>query len=208
MSLLLLVTGLLGALLMFCGDMLLYFSTEEYHPDGTQRPLIDIMKKIPVWRLKAGGFVGPIAAFFYCIGFGHLLLLFDEIHQEIAWAACLCLCAGIIMGGAYHSHWPYIGLMAKTDEQKAIDIVLKFSKNLSMVLYLLQGIGFLLLIVGVVMGWTAYPLFFVVFTPGFLFLLLPLLKKLPQPFYLCIVGGWSNLISVIYYIAALIYFGL
>lgn len=202
----LLWVGLFGALLMFCGDMLLYFSTEEYHPDGTQRSLIAIMKKLPAWRVKAGGFVGPIAAFLYCVGFFHLIYVFDESHNLIAWIALLCLCAGIIMGGAYHSHWPYIGLMAQIEDERAVDIVLAFSKTLSMVLYLFEGIGYLLMVVGILLGWTVYPLFYIVFTPGFLFLLLPLVKTLPQPFYLCIVGGWSNLISVIYYIAALVYF--
>lgn len=197
--------GLCGALLMFSGDMLLYFTTDEYHPDGTQKPLIKIMKKIPEWRLKAGGFVGPIAAFLYCIGFSHLLFLFDESHKVIAWIAFFSLCIGIIMGGAYHSHWPYIGLLAKQDDDKAVDIVLDFSKKLSIVLYLFEGIGYVLMIVGIICGWTPYPLIYAVLTPGFLFLLLPLLKKLPQPFYMCIVGGWSNLIAVIYYIAALMF---
>lgn len=206
MNIFLLWIGLFGALLMFCGDMLLYFSSEKYERDGTQKPLINIMKKMPAWRIKAGGFIGPIAAFFYCIGFYHLTYLFDANHKIIAWIAFLCLCAGIIMGGAYHSHWPYIGLMARNEDRKAVDIVLEFSKSLSTVLYLFEGIGFLLLIVGVLLGWTPYPIYFLLLTPGFLMLLLPILRKLPQPFYMCIVGGWSNLISVIYYIAALCFF--
>lgn len=206
MNVLLLWIGLVGALIMFSGDMLLYFTTEEYHPDGTQRPLIHIMKKLPAWRLKIGGFVGPIASFLYCVGFFHLIYLFEESYKIIAWIAFFCLCIGIIMGGAYHSHWPYIGLMAQAGDQKAVDIVLSFSKNLSIALYLFEGVGFLLMAVGILIGWTTYPLLYFVFSPGFLFLLLPLVKKLPQPFYLCVAGGWSNLISVIYYIAALIYF--
>lgn len=198
--------GLCGATLMFCGDMLLYFSTEEYQPDGTQRPLINIMKKVPAWRLKVGGFVGPLAAFLYCVGFYHLIEVFDERYKAIAWGTFLCLCVGIIAGGAYHSHWPYIGLMAQAEQMKAVDIVLEFSKKLSTVLYLFQGIGYVLMLVGCVCGWTVYPRWFAVFTPGVLFLLLPFLRKLPQPFYLCVVGGWSNLISVIYYIATLVFF--
>lgn len=206
MNLLILLIGLLGALLMFCGDMLLYFSTDEYQTDGTQRPLIRIMKRIPAWRLKAGGFVGPIAAFLYCVGFSHLIPLFSEEYKVVAWIAFLSLCVGIIMGGAYHSHWPYIGLLAQMEDHRAIDIVLDYSKVLSKILYAFEGIGYFLMIVGVVLGWTPFPIYFFVFTPGFLFLLLPILRKLPQPFYIVIVGGWSNLISVIYYVAALIYF--
>ncbi len=206
MNILFLWIGLFGALLMFGGDMLLYFTTEEYHPNGTQRPLIHIMKKIPAWRLKAGGLIGPIAAFFYCVGFFHLIYLFKEGHKTIACIAFFCLCIGIIMGGTYHSHWSYIGLMAQIEDKKAVDIVLAFSKTLSLVLYIFEGIGFLLMIIGTLLDWTAYPNFYLVFSPGFLFLFLPVVKKLPQPLYLCVAGGWSNLISVIYYIVALVYF--
>lgn len=206
MEILVLWIGLLGALLMYSGDMLLYFSKEEYRPDGTKQPLVTIMKKLPEQRLKAGGVVGPIAAFLYCIGFSHLLFLFDEKHQVIAWAAFLCLCLGIILGGTYHSHWSYIGLMAKQEDEKALEIVFDFSSILSKLLYLFEAIGFVLMVVGIIFNWTLYPRYFCVLTPGVLMLLLPLLRKLPQPFYMAIVGGWSNLISVIYYLVALIYF--
>lgn len=202
----LLWVGLVGALLMFGGDMLLYYSKENYQQDGTYRPLVEIMKKLPAWRLQAGGMIGPIAAFFYCVGFAHLLYLFKEEHIVMAWVAFLCTCLGVIVGGAYHSHWSYMGLFAKIEDQKAMDIVLALKKKLEIVMYVFEGIGFMLLLLGVMHEWTAYPLYYFLFTPGFLFILLPLLRKIPQPFYLCIVGGWSNLISVIYYIAALLFF--
>ena len=39
-----LLIGLSGAILMFIGDMALYYSKEDYVADGTLNPIIDIMK--------------------------------------------------------------------------------------------------------------------------------------------------------------------
>ena len=47
-------------------------------------------------------------------------------------------------------------------------------------------------------------LWIVLFSPGILFLFLPLLSKLPKGLHMIICGGWSNLISVIYYTVAIV----
>lgn len=66
--------GLLAALTMLCGDMLLYFTKEPFQVDGTLKPYIGIMRRLPNWRLRLGGLLGPIAAFLYCIGFYQITL--------------------------------------------------------------------------------------------------------------------------------------
>ena len=78
-----LVSGLLGALLMFCGDMTLYFDKNDYEQNGTLQPIIDIMKKLPKIRVMIGGWIGPIAAFLYCIGFYHIVLIAEEAHHTL-----------------------------------------------------------------------------------------------------------------------------
>ena len=57
--------GLIGAILMFIGDMVLYYSKEDYVGTVTLNAIIDIMKKESRTRLYAGGIIGPIAAFSY-----------------------------------------------------------------------------------------------------------------------------------------------
>ena len=81
--------GLIGALLMFCGDMTLYFDKDDYVQDGTINPIIDIMKKLPPKRVMLGGLIGPVAAFLYCIGFYHIVLITDEAFHNAAFAAFL-----------------------------------------------------------------------------------------------------------------------
>ncbi len=70
-----LVVGFIGALLMFCGDMLLYYDPNDFNykaGDNSEtkiNAIIEVMGKVSPKRLYAGGFIGPVAAFLYCVGF-------------------------------------------------------------------------------------------------------------------------------------------
>jgi len=94
-----LVVGLFAALLMFSGDMLLYFTTGSYDMDGTFEPYISIMKELPDWRIKLGGLLGPVAAFFYCIGFSQIVFTANEKYIVLANVSALFSALGIIIGG-------------------------------------------------------------------------------------------------------------
>lgn len=76
-----LLVGLSGSILMFIGDMVLYYSKDDYVADGTLNPIIDIMKTESRTRLYIGGIIGPVAAFLYCIGYYHLVLVMNEQYQ-------------------------------------------------------------------------------------------------------------------------------
>lgn len=60
------IIGIIAAILMFTGDMLLYYDKKDYVSDGTFQPVISLMKNVSDKRLYAGGIIGPIAAFLYC----------------------------------------------------------------------------------------------------------------------------------------------
>ena len=60
--------GLFGSMLMFAGDMLLYFTSGVYDMDGTLKPYLHIMRDIPAARVRVGGALGPVAAFLYVLG--------------------------------------------------------------------------------------------------------------------------------------------
>ena len=70
--------------------------------------------------------------------------------------------------------------------------------------YFIIGVGFAVILLAFVCGLTVFPRWVAIFSPGVLFLLLPLLKKLPKGLHMIICGGWSNLISVIYYTVAIV----
>ncbi len=204
MILITLITGFAGALLMFCGDMTLYYDKNDFKHDGTLDPIISIMKKLPPIRVMIGGWIGPVAAFLYCIGFYHMVLISDESLHKLAFAAFLLSCMGIIAGGAYHSHCAYLGLLGADDQRRDLDIVLKYFQKLPIILYLGEGLGLLALIVVIVAGKTIFPAWLAVLSPGVLYLLKPLSRKLPKGLHMILCGGFSNVVFIVYYIAAIV----
>ena len=111
---------------------------------------------------------------------------------------------GIICGGAYHNHCSYFGLIGRHDNIEALDEVHKYLNVQKLVSFGLQGIGFLLLAMFIVLKWTVFPRWMMVVSPGILFLISPFTRKLPKGLHMIISGGWTNLISVIYYGVAII----
>ena len=87
-----LLIGLSGAILMFTGDRILYYRQDDYVADGTLNPIIDIMKTESRTRLYIGGIIGPVAAFLYCIGYYHLVLVMNEQYQILGWVFWCLLC--------------------------------------------------------------------------------------------------------------------
>lgn len=199
-----LIVGLLGALLMFCGDMTLYYDKNDFEQDGSLDPIIDIMKKLPQKRVMLGGWIGPIAAFLYCIGFYHIVLITDASFRTLSMAAFLLCCLGIIAGGAYHSHCAYLGLLGADEQRKDLDIVLGYFQKLPLILYIGEGLGLILLLFLIVTGETVFPAWMVVLSPGVLFLLRRPARKLPKGLHMIISGGFTNIIFIVYYIAAII----
>jgi len=203
-----LIVGLIGALMMFCGDMTLYYDKNDFKHDGTLDPIINIMKNLPPIRVMIGGWIGPVAAFLYCIGFYHIVLITDESLHKVAFAAFLLSCMGIIAGGAYHSHCAYLGLLGADDQRKDLDIVLKYFQKLPIILYLGEGLGLLALIVLIVLEKTVFPVWIAVLSPGALYLLKPLSRKLPKGLHMILCGGFSNIVFMVYYLAAIIIYAI
>ena len=171
--------------------------------DGTINPIIDIMKKLPPKRVMLGGLIGPVAAFLYCIGFYHIVLITDEAFHNAAFAAFLLSCFGIIAGGAYHSHCAYLGLLGADEHRDGLDIAMKYFQKLALILYAGEGLGLLILIVLIALGKTVFPQWMALISPGVLFLLKPLSRKLPKGLHMVICGGYTNFIFIVYYAVAI-----
>ena len=141
----------------------------------------------------------------FCIAWVyHIVLIANEPSRTLAFAAFLLSCFGIITGGAYHSHCAYLGLLGDEKNRKALNTVMKYFQKLPLILYIGEGIGFLLLIFLIVTGRTVLPRWMFLLSPGILFLLKPVVGRLPKGVRIIVLGGWTNLISVIYYAAVLI----
>ena len=200
---LLITTGLCGAILMFIGDMVLYYSKDDYISDGTLNPIVNIMKNNSRARLYTGGIIGTFAAFLYCRGYYHLVLIINEPYRVFAWICFFINCLGIICGGTYHSHCSYLGLIGRYNHEKILDEIHKYLNVQKTISFSIQGLGFILLALLIALKCTIFPRWVTLFTPGILFLLFPFTKNLPKGLHMIISGGWTNLISVIYYMVLL-----
>lgn len=189
---------------MFIGDMTLYYNKEDYTSDGSMTPIINIMKAESRTRLYIGGLIGPIASVLYVIGFYHLVLIMDAQHQLFGWIGFAINCVGIIYGGAYHSHYAYLGLLGRYDSEESMSELHKYMYVQKLITFGFFTVGFLAIALFIGFSWTVFPQWMVLFSPGVIFALLPIVRKLPKGIHIIIYGGWTNLISVIYYSVALI----
>ncbi|MDU2830770.1 MAG: DUF6796 family protein [Anaerococcus sp.] len=196
--------GLLGSFLMFLGDMILYYDPNDYDGKDTINNIIGIMKNVNIKRLYIGGLLGPICAFIYCIGFYHIVLGIQEKYLTIGWFVFLINVFGMILGGAYHIQCAYLGLLSRHENKGAFDEFLKFLKLQAKIVFVTMGLGNIGIAILMLLGFTVFPRWQVLFTPIFLIILTPLAERLPKGLHMIIRGGWFNLIYFIYYFSLLI----
>ena len=204
LTLALLVLGLLGSILMFAGDMLLYFTPGAYDMDGTLRPYMRIMRTISAGRVRMGGLLGPVAAFLYVLGFAGLTLIARGDTPWLVWLATALLCLALICGGAYHAQYVYLSIIAKTGHEELYDDV---SANIMLLMRLATTpmyLGFALLGSAIVLGQTVFPVWYVVFTPVVTSFFGLVWMHVPQPARCVLFGGWSNLVFTIMFTAMIV----
>lgn len=196
--------GLLGSFLMFLGDMTLYYDPNDYDGKDTINNIIGIMKSVNIKRLYLGGLLGPTCAFIYCIGFFHIVLGIQEKYLTIGWFVFLINVFGMILGGAYHIQCAYLGLLSRYENKGAFDEFLKYLKFQAKIVFVTMGLGNIGIAILMLLGFTVFPRWQVLFTPIFLIILTPLAERLPKGLHMIIRGGWFNLIYFIYYFSLLI----
>ncbi len=109
-----------------------------------------------------------------------------------------------MVGGVFHSHWFYLSLINEVDS-KTFKVIEGFIEVLRKITYVAYTIANALLFIAIVVQMIKIPIFMIVCTPAVLFDLLIILRKLPQPYYLLLVGGWGNIPLIIYYVSLLLF---
>ncbi|WP_329904373.1 DUF6796 family protein [Porphyromonas pogonae] len=194
--------GLLGSLLMFAGDMLLYFTSKPV--DNIEQEILSNMGGVPLGRMYAGGLVGPLAVCMYLIGFYHLYLAVREPQKMMAKIMLAILCIAIIIGGTYHAFFPAFGIVARQGHPELIDPLMNYAAYLGIGMFILVGIG-LLIFAGIVLAKkTIYPRWIVIVNPMVTLWLGFLWQYLPQPYLMIIGGGWNSLVFGLLLAASLI----
>lgn len=200
-----LLFGLLGSFLMFIGDMVLYYDKNDYDDSDTLNSIISIMKNVNKKRLYIGGILGPISAFVYLIGFYHIVLFSKNESLLFSYICFFINSFGIILGGAYHSHCAYLGLLSRYDNKEMFDTFIEYLKLQAKILYLVMVLGSLLLAFLFILNFTIFPRFMFLFSPMVTIMFIKFVGKLPKGLHMIIRGGWTNLIYVIYYLALILY---
>ena len=196
--------GILASFLMFLGDMILYYDSNDYDGKDTINNIIGIMKNVSIKRLYIGGLLGPICAFIYCIGFYHIVLSIQEEFFNVAWFVFLLNVLGMILGGTYHIQCAYLGLLSRYENKEAFDEFLRFLKFQAKIVFTTMALANILTALIILFGLTIFPRWQALFTPIFLLIFTPIADRLPKGLHMIIRGGWFNLIYFIYYLSLLI----
>ena len=203
LTLVLLALGLLGSILMFAGDMLLYFTPGAYDMDGTLRPYMRILRDVPAGRVRLGGALGPVSAFLYVLGFAGLALTARGEMDWLVWLAAALLALALICGGAYHAQYVYLSVIAKARREELYD---EIAGNIMFVMRFAtvpMYLGFVVLGIAIALGQTVFHAWFVVLTPLVTSFLGLEWMRVPQPARCILFGGWSNLVFTVMFAAML-----
>jgi len=197
------IIGLIGSIILFAGDMLLYGHF------GSAGDIYDIIEAavphVSVGQLFVGGIIGPIAAFLYIAGFYHVYLNIQRAGKKSAKVVFVSSSLMMAIGGTYHALWTIRMLLFKfrvmdvENLQPFVEAVNSYLNLILMTSTILGYIAFTLLLILVLIGKTNYRRWTVIVNPGLLYLMTLLSSEIPGPLGAVIVGGYINLIFILFF---------
>jgi len=200
------LSGIFGSLLMFSGDMLLYYDAVS----GLEYDSVAVMSTMPIERLIAGGLIGPIASVFSIIGGSLFYIVFRPVSKVLAKVLFACFAILFIVAGTYHALFPNFGFIGRLPESLQAEQLLfirAYLKSINNVVYACGTLFTLLLFYLVIFKKSIYPLWMLLFTPTLLILLAKTVKDyIPYPLGAIVYGGWINLCFMLFFIVCFIHF--
>ena len=198
-----LALGVLGTLMMFAGDILLYGDLS--HAEMTPESIVETMRNMDKYRVMTGGAVGPLASILYCFGFFGLAGLVRPEYPGIRAAIFLAFCAGAFYGGAsYHSLFPPMAFAVAADGQGVIPAVDEYIDLIGLIAFSLWGLASVLFHYAVLRGRTHCRKWIALLAPLPMGLLVVVMMHLPPPLLIIIGGGWYSLMMTIFFTAGLV----
>ena len=198
------ILGILGGLVLFSGDLLFY-----YDPISTDLKLN--MGNASDFRIMASGLTALIASWLYLLGLGQVYYAFKPTKAVARNIVVLSFAGILISYGVIHGAYVAIATSAKLAVQNNLDMetTTALASNANNLLRLLiYPIFALLSIVFIAQVWkkkTLYPRWIILFFPLIPFLLQGILAKfLSGSIRIIILGGFLNLILVLFFAASTI----
>ena len=198
------VFGILGGLILFAGDMLLYY-------DPVNMSLKQNMGNASDFRIIASGVCALFAAWFYMLGLVQVYYAFKTTKPIFRNGTLISFGSILISYGIVHGAFIAIATTAKLATEHSLDIneaVLlseKTNEILRLFVYPLFGILSILFISQVWKRKTLYPRWIILFFPLIPFLIEDLITKyLQNNIWIIVKGGYLNIILVIFFTASTI----
>jgi hypothetical protein len=199
------IAGILGALTTGFGDLLY-----NHIPDSKQT-LYEKMSTMPQKRLINAGILGLIGSWLYFFSIFHLYYAFLPVGNNFALAVALSFALVAIAYGVDHASYYAIGSTAKVARENQLDIEAAgkmgealFSK-LVLVTYAPVVVVSLLMVYGVLVGRSAYPIWMVVFLPIVPYLLrAPILKILRGRLHELVRDSYDNFVLLVFFLVSTI----
>ena len=198
------VFGIFGGLILFAGDMLLY-----YDPISTS--FKRNMANASDFRIITSGICALFATWFYMFGLGQVYYAFKPTKPIFKNGILIFFGSILIAFGIVHGAFLAIATTAKLATEhnleinNAVYLSEKINETLRLFVYPLVGILSILFISQVLKGKTLYPKWIIIFFPLIPFLLEDLVcKYLPDNIWVIVKGGYLNLILAIFFTASTI----
>jgi len=197
--------GLGAALLMFVGDMCLY----GHFGSGTDAVSKLVITNESDTRIIVGGFIGPIAAILYCVGFFSVYAMISPKSRILAVVIGGGAAVVMVFGGTYHAMWSIRAFLIKAglssgDYQGLYMQIRDYTSLFYNTMLAGAGVVSLLLLFAVLSRRSLYPRWSAVVNPGILFLFRPLADLIPAPLGAIVTGGYLNLMFVLFFSVSVI----
>ena len=198
------LSGIIGGLILFAGDMLLYY-------DQTNPSLNQNMGNASDFRIKASAVTALFATWFYLIGVGQIYYAFKPTRTILKNIIVACFSSILIAFGIVHGAFIAIATSAKLatehniDMQSATLLAIETNNIMRLFVYPIFAILSLVFITQVWKRKSLYPRWIILFFPLIPFLLQDLIcKYLPNNVWIVIYGGYLNLILITFFTASTI----
>lgn len=198
------IFGILGGLILFAGDMLLYY-------DPVNMSLKRNMGNASDFRIIASGVCALFATWFYMLGLGQVYYAFKPAKPIFRNGVLILFGSILIAFGIVHGAFLAIATTAKLATENnleinnAVSLSEKINEILRLFVYPIFGILSILFISQVWRRKTLYPKWIIIFFPLIPFLIEDLVTKyLPNSIWIIIKGGYLNIILAIFFTASTI----
>ena len=196
------IFGILGGLILFVADMLLYYDTISLS-------LKQNMGNASDFRIIASGVCALFATWFYMLGLGQVYYAFKPTKPIFRNGVLIFFGSILIAFGIVHEAYIAIATSSKLaiehnlDIKEATFLSEKINKILRLFVYPMVGVLSILFISQVWKIKTLYPRWIIYFFPLIPFLIEDIVTQyLPGNIWIIVKGGYLNIILILFFIAS------